>query len=68
MILDGCYKLVVYHGHDVGELYDLEKDPNEFKNLWDDPSATSIKWDLTKRLFDATMIATDEGQARVGRY
>lgn len=28
------YKLVVYHGHEVGELYDLEQDPDEFHNLW----------------------------------
>jgi hypothetical protein len=68
MIVDGRYKLIVYHGHDIGELYDLHQDPGEFRNLWNDPSVSSIKWELTKRLFDATMMATDEGQARVGRY
>jgi arylsulfatase len=68
MIFDGRYKLVVYHGHQIGELYDLQKDPGEFCNLWRDPDMLSLKHDLTKCLFDAVMLATDEGQARVGRY
>ena len=68
MIYDGRYKLVVYHGHAIGELYDLQQDPDEFHNLWDDPDALSLKHELTKRLFDAVMMATDEGQPRVGRY
>ena len=37
MIRDERYKLVVYHGHEIGELFDLERDPDEFENLWDDP-------------------------------
>jgi arylsulfatase A-like enzyme len=68
MIYDGRYKLVVYHGHAVGELYDLEHDPDEFENLWDRPAAASLRADLTKRLFDAVMLATDPGQPRIGRY
>ena len=35
MIFDGRHKLVVYHGTGLGELFDLEKDPHEFDNLWD---------------------------------
>ena len=68
MLFDGRYKLVVYHGCPVGELYDLEDDPHEFRNLWDDPKAQEIKFERMKRLFDAVMLATDEGQPRVGRY
>ena len=68
MLFDGRLKLVVYHGHNVGELYDLHEDPHEFVNLWDDPGAQGIKYGLMKRLFDAVMLATDEGQPRVGRY
>jgi len=68
MIFDGRHKLVVYHGHEIGELYDLEEDPKEFHNLWGHPDAQMLQLELTKRLFDAVMLATDEGQPRVGRY
>ncbi|HUT33807.1 MAG TPA: sulfatase-like hydrolase/transferase [Planctomycetota bacterium] len=68
MIVDGRHKLVVYHGHDAGELYDLRDDPREFRNLWDDAGSRDVKLALLKRLFDATMLATDPGQPRVGNY
>jgi arylsulfatase len=68
MLFDGRYKLIVYPGHKVGELYDLQEDPHEFDNLWDRPGMLPIKAQLLKRLFDALMLATDEGQPRVGRY
>jgi len=68
MIYDGRFKLVVYHGHEVGELYDLQDDPFEFHNLWTDPARQSLKLDLMKRLFDAVMLSTDPGQPRIGRY
>lgn len=66
MLRNERYKLVYYHGHPAGELYDLEKDPHEFLNLWDDPQHLALKQDLTKQLFDAVMLATDAGQPRIG--
>jgi arylsulfatase len=68
MLRDDRYKLVVYHGQEVGELYDLHEDPDEFVNLWDDPAAQEVKYALMKRLFDAVMLAVDEGIDRVGRF
>jgi arylsulfatase A-like enzyme len=68
MLRTDRYKLVVYHGHEVGELYDLEADPDEFHNLWDDPAMQETKHALIKQLFDAVMLAVDEGVERVGRY
>ncbi|MGC9521919.1 MAG: sulfatase family protein [Anaerolineae bacterium] len=68
MLRNDRYKLVVYHGHEVGELYDLHADPEEFENLWDVPSMQSTKHALMKQLFDAVMLSVDEGVERVGRY
>ncbi len=66
MIRDARYKLVVYHGHNLGELYDLAQDPQEFDNLWDDPAHQAIKAELMQRSFDASMLAMDRGPRRIG--
>lgn len=66
MYRDRRYKLVMYHGHAHGELYDLETDPGEFENLWDTSSAQSLKMDLMKRSYDASMLAMDRGPRRIG--
>jgi arylsulfatase A-like enzyme len=66
MLRNERYKLVYYHGHAAGELYDLEKDPSEFENLWNEPRHAALRADLTKQLFDAVMLATDPGQSRIG--
>ncbi|MBI4876911.1 MAG: sulfatase-like hydrolase/transferase [Acidobacteria bacterium] len=65
MLRNERFKLVHYHGHPSGELYDLEKDPREFQNLWAEPRHQSLRLDLTQQLFDAVMLATDSGQARI---
>lgn len=61
MHYDGRYKLIVYHGQELGELYDLESDPNEFVNLWDDINVASIKLKLMKESFDQTILNSDPG-------
>ena len=66
MFRDKRYKLVVYHGHEGGELYDLLDDPNEFNNLWYESSKQDIKFDLLRRSFDSSMFAMDRGPKRVG--
>ncbi|MCC6169290.1 MAG: sulfatase-like hydrolase/transferase, partial [Caldilineaceae bacterium] len=66
MLRDARYKLVVYHGHSLGELYDLQNDPHEFTNLWDDPDFAALKCDLLQRSFDDSMLAMDRGPARIG--
>ncbi len=61
MYRDERYKIVVYHGHAQGELYDLEEDPGEFDNRWDDPAYADIRFDLMRRNFDALAFSVDTG-------
>jgi arylsulfatase len=68
MIRDRRYKHIVYHGHDYGELYDMEQDPGEFNSLWDDPAHADMRFAMTLRNFDAAAFAVDPGTPRVGRY
>jgi arylsulfatase A-like enzyme len=68
MIRTHEYKLVNYHGHETGELFDLTKDPHEFENQWDNPDYAPIRFDLMKKSFDALAFAVDTGPPRVGRY
>jgi len=49
MICDGRHKLSVYTD-DVGELYDLETDPWEMRNLYDDSASAGVRANLTERL------------------
>ncbi len=58
MYFDGTYKIVVYHGKDFGELYNLVDDPNEFENLWTDPRYKDKKNELILKNFDASVIKT----------
>ena len=66
MIRDARYKLVVYHGHDLGELYDLVEDPHEFENLWDDPAQQTRKLAMLHTSFDRAMLIMDRGPVRIG--
>jgi arylsulfatase len=66
MYRDARYKLIVYHGHELGEMYDLKEDPHEFNNLWDDAAHAGTKLALMLRSFDESMLAMDPGPQRVG--
>jgi hypothetical protein len=57
MIRTRDFKLVVYHGHMLGELFNLSKDPNEFDNLWNQQDYEEKRFELLKRCFDATILA-----------
>lgn len=46
------HKLVAVHGLNTGELYDLERDPDETQNRWNDPDYHSVKTEMLVRLCD----------------
>jgi arylsulfatase A-like enzyme len=49
-LIDGRYRLSVFHGTGWGELYDLESDPGEFDNLWDQPAHAATRAAMMERL------------------
>ena len=66
MYRDRTHKLVVYHGHGLGELYDLENDPHEFHDLWNDPQHRELRDELLHASFDShVLLGTDVGSPRI---
>lgn len=47
------YKITTYQHMDDGELFDLQQDPGEFNNLWNDPAAADIKCKLLREFLVA---------------
>jgi arylsulfatase len=42
-----------YHGTEyIGELYDLQEDPEELRNLWDDPAYADVRREMSELLMD----------------
>ena len=68
MYFDGRYKLCVYHGIAFGELYDLQNDPEEHHNLWEEAAYQPLKTQLLLDSFNATVRFSRPGQTRRGRY
>jgi arylsulfatase A-like enzyme len=62
------YKLVALHGLDGGELYDLDSDPHETHNRWNDPAYRAIRSDLTAQLCDRIALAVDPLPPRVAQW
>lgn len=49
------YKITVYQKHDFGDLYDLEADPDELNNLWDNPDYYDLKMEMLQLYIDAEL-------------
>lgn len=54
------HRLSVYEGADWGELYDLQADPHECKNLWDQPAAAGLRHALLHELTKTMIASADE--------
>lgn len=53
------HRLSVFHEGDWGELYDLEADPLECHNLWDDPASQPLRQSLVEELVRTLMRHAD---------
>ena len=49
------YKITVYRKFPHGELFDLQEDPGEVNNLWDDPASQELKCRLLLEFHQARM-------------
>ena len=57
-VITNRYKLTCYSGHDFGELFDLQNDPHELRNLWNVPEHENLKLEMKARLLEK-IIETD---------
>ncbi len=49
------YKITVYYRREYGELFDLENDPYEHNNLWNEPEYRELRNEMIKKLLFAEM-------------
>ena len=59
------YRMSVFGGEAYGELFDLQEDPHELSNLFNEPSVQSLKADLTMQFLQARIGACDSSPRRV---
>ena len=62
------YKLVLYHGNEYGELYDMQNDSAEHRNLWEHVDTQQLKTQLIKESYDTSIVIQDMGSTRIGRF
>jgi len=54
--VESRHKLTVYAHRDEGELFDLEEDPGEVRNLWNSPDHRDLKLALMHRFLQAEFL------------
>lgn len=62
------WRLTYYAGLSFGELYDMNNDPREFRNLWNVPEYRRTRERLVKRLLDSLILNDDPLPKRKSRY
>ncbi len=74
MLRHDRWKLVVHHGSPTtprqrtGELYDLDADPSELTNQWDDPDHASVRMSLQELLIDVLVSTEDRSRERLSDW
>ncbi len=61
------WRLSIYHGVEWGELYNLDEDPHELDNRWDDPACAGIRAELFERLARRRIDLVDRSPLPTGR-
>ena len=61
------WRMSIREDADWGELFDLENDPLEIANRWDDPSAREARADLFERMARRMMALQDRSPFPTGR-
>ena len=64
-LVEGRYKITLHYRRPYGELYDLQDDPCEIRNLWDRPEHAALKADLLRRYIDAELEAEPMPMPRI---
>ncbi len=59
MVRAGRQKMGAADGTGTGELYDLDVDPSETRNLWNDPESVDLKLAMYERLADRMAFTVD---------
>jgi uncharacterized sulfatase len=49
------YKVTVYFNQEYGELFDLQEDPRELNNLWDNPEYKELKSEMLLKMLHGEM-------------
>ncbi len=62
-VVNERWRYTYYKNEDWGELYDLEKDPFETHNRWDDPGYRDARFELSERLNYHLSCMMDESPA-----
>lgn len=71
MLRHDQHKIIVWHGDPAtgrnaeGELYDLESDPRELRNLWDEPASAELRTQMLIKLVDVLTASEDRSNPRV---
>ena len=55
----------MYRGRDWGEFLDLQEDPGELRNRYDDPEYAAVKHELAMKLIQADLEREPAPQPRV---
>jgi arylsulfatase A-like enzyme len=68
MIRTDRYKLALSHSDSDAELYDLDADPHEMTNRWNDPALQSTKLELMRRMINRMAWTVDPLPLRRADY